>query len=81
MACVANVFRRAAIRSPRRWHDRAAQQAIGDRADRSHGSDARGDFPKRDDNIWLRHSLSWRDADGKSRLDYRLEHLRPLTRR
>jgi len=45
----------------------------------SRGAHAREDFPKRDDDHWLRHTLSWLDADGRVRLDYRPVHLRPLS--
>ena len=45
----------------------------------SRGAHARGDFPKRDDENWLRHTLSWLDDDGRVRLDYRPVHLRPLS--
>ena len=45
----------------------------------SRGAHAREDFPSRDDESWLRHTLSWRDEDGRVRLDYRPVHLQPLT--
>jgi succinate dehydrogenase / fumarate reductase flavoprotein subunit len=45
----------------------------------SRGAHAREDFPKRDDQNWLKHTLSWRDADGRVRLDFRPVHLKPLT--
>ncbi len=45
----------------------------------SRGAHAREDFPKRDDENWLRHTLSWLDDDGRVRLDYRPVHLRPLS--
>jgi len=45
----------------------------------SRGAHAREDFPARDDNKWLKHSLCWVDADGKVRIDYRPVHLEPLT--
>jgi succinate dehydrogenase / fumarate reductase flavoprotein subunit len=45
----------------------------------SRGAPAREDFPKRDDENWLRHTLSWLDDDGRVRLDYRPVHLRPLS--
>ena len=35
----------------------------------SRGSHSRGDFPERDDNNWLRHTLAFRTSDGPS-----LEH-------
>jgi succinate dehydrogenase / fumarate reductase flavoprotein subunit len=45
----------------------------------SRGAHARGDFPKRDDANWLKHTLSWLDASGRVRLDYRPVHLQPLS--
>jgi succinate dehydrogenase flavoprotein subunit len=45
----------------------------------SRGAHAREDFPKRDDENWLKHTLAWLDADGHVRLDYRPVHLQPLT--
>ena len=46
----------------------------------SRGAHARGDFPKRDDENWLKHTLSWLDDDGCVRLDYRPVHLQPLSK-
>jgi succinate dehydrogenase / fumarate reductase, flavoprotein subunit len=45
----------------------------------SRGAHAREDFPKRDDESWLKHTLSWLSDDGHVRLDYRPVHLQPLT--
>ncbi len=45
----------------------------------SRGAHAREDFPKRDDENWLKHTLSWLDGDGRVRLDYRPVHLQPLS--
>ena len=45
----------------------------------SRGAHAREDFPKRDDENWLKHSLCWLDDDGRARLDYRPVHLQPLS--
>jgi succinate dehydrogenase / fumarate reductase, flavoprotein subunit len=45
----------------------------------SRGAHAREDFPKRDDQDWLKHTLSWLDDDGRVRLDYRPVHLQPLS--
>jgi succinate dehydrogenase / fumarate reductase flavoprotein subunit len=45
----------------------------------SRGAHAREDFPKRDDENWLKHTLSWLDQDGTVRLDYRPVHLQPLS--
>ncbi len=45
----------------------------------SRGAHAREDFPKRDDEHWLRHTLSWLDNNGRVRLDYRPVHLQPYS--
>jgi succinate dehydrogenase / fumarate reductase, flavoprotein subunit len=45
----------------------------------SRGAHAREDFPKRNDENWLKHTLAWRDDDGVVRLDYRPVHLQPLS--
>jgi succinate dehydrogenase / fumarate reductase flavoprotein subunit len=45
----------------------------------SRGAHAREDFPKRDDENWLKHTLSWLDEDGHVRLDYGPVHLQPLS--
>lgn len=45
----------------------------------SRGAHAREDFPERDDQNWLKHTLSWVDARGNVRIDYRPVHLNTLT--
>jgi succinate dehydrogenase / fumarate reductase flavoprotein subunit len=45
----------------------------------SRGAHAREDFPKRDDEHWLKHTLCWLDDHGRTRLDYRPVHLQPLS--
>src|SRR3984957_7699421 len=45
----------------------------------SRGAHAREDFPKRDDENWLKHTLCWLDDEGGIRLDYRPVHLQTLT--
>ncbi len=45
----------------------------------SRGAHAREDFPNRDDDQWLKHSIAWMDEAGATRLDYRPVHLRPLS--
>ncbi|NJO15513.1 MAG: succinate dehydrogenase flavoprotein subunit [Thioploca sp.] len=45
----------------------------------SRGSHAREDYPQRDDNNWLRHTLASLDAQGQITLDYRPVHLYTLT--
>jgi succinate dehydrogenase / fumarate reductase, flavoprotein subunit len=44
----------------------------------SRGAHARDDFPERDDQNWLKHTLAWHD-DGKVRLGYRPVHLFTLS--
>ena len=45
----------------------------------SRGAHAREDFPRRDDEAWLKHTLAWLPPDGSVDLDYRPVHLQPLT--
>jgi len=45
----------------------------------SRGAQAREDFPNRDDQNWLKHTLCWVDASGASTFDYRPVHLKTLT--
>jgi len=45
----------------------------------SRGAQAREDFPARDDQNWLKHTLCWVDALGQARFGYRPVHLQPLT--
>ena len=45
----------------------------------SRGAHAREDFPRRDDEGWLRHTLAWLRPDGSVDLDYRPVRLQPLT--
>ncbi|MGY6275410.1 succinate dehydrogenase flavoprotein subunit [Methylomonas sp. MgM2] len=44
----------------------------------SRGGHAREDFPKRDDENWLKHTLTWRE-DNEVRINYRPVHLFTLT--
>jgi succinate dehydrogenase / fumarate reductase, flavoprotein subunit len=45
----------------------------------SRGAHAREDFPARDDERWLKHTLAWVDGGGRVRFDYRPVHLNTLT--
>jgi succinate dehydrogenase / fumarate reductase flavoprotein subunit len=45
----------------------------------SRGAHAREDFPERDDEEWMKHTLCWVDDNGKTRIDYRPVVLQPLT--
>jgi succinate dehydrogenase / fumarate reductase flavoprotein subunit len=45
----------------------------------SRGAHAHEDYPKRDDENWMKHTLAWIDEKGKVRLDYRPVHTYTLT--
>ena len=46
----------------------------------SRGAHAREDFPDRDDEKWLKHTVAWLDGDGGApRLDYRPVHMQTLS--
>jgi succinate dehydrogenase / fumarate reductase flavoprotein subunit len=45
----------------------------------SRGAHAREDYPQRDDRNWLKHTLTWRDGDGRIRLGDRPVHLHTLS--
>ena len=45
----------------------------------SRGAHAREDFPNRDDEHWLKHTLVWVEGPGRARFDYRPVHLNTLT--
>ncbi len=45
----------------------------------SRGAHAREDFPERDDENWMKHSLAWVDEEGRVKLDYRPVHEYTLT--
>ena len=45
----------------------------------SRGAQAREDYPDRDDENWLKHTLAWVDEGGKVRFDYRPVQLDPMT--
>ncbi|HRE59499.1 MAG TPA: succinate dehydrogenase flavoprotein subunit [Micropepsaceae bacterium] len=46
----------------------------------SRGAHAREDFPKRDDENWMKHTLAWVDGAGKVTIDYRPVHDYTLTK-
>ncbi len=45
----------------------------------SRGGHAREDYPERDDETWMKHTLAWCGDDGQIRFDYRPVNLQPLT--
>jgi len=45
----------------------------------SRGAQAREDFPNRDDENWMKHSLCWVDARGATSFDYRPVHMNTLS--
>jgi len=45
----------------------------------SRGGHAREDYPERDDEVWLKHTLAWCDDKGEIRFDYRPVALQPLS--
>jgi succinate dehydrogenase / fumarate reductase flavoprotein subunit len=45
----------------------------------SRGAHAREDFPERDDEHWLKHTLCWVDDEHRPRIGDRPVHTRPLT--
>jgi choline dehydrogenase-like flavoprotein len=45
----------------------------------SRGAHAREDFPNRDDENWMKHTLTWLDGKGKVKVDYRPVHTYTLS--
>jgi succinate dehydrogenase / fumarate reductase flavoprotein subunit len=45
----------------------------------SRGAHAREDYPDRDDENWMKHTLTWLDEQGKVNFDYRPVHMYTLT--
>jgi succinate dehydrogenase / fumarate reductase flavoprotein subunit len=45
----------------------------------SRGAHAREDYPDRDDQNWMKHTVAWRGVDGTVRLGYRPVHLFTLS--
>nr|MDQ2693907.1 succinate dehydrogenase flavoprotein subunit [Pseudomonadota bacterium] len=45
----------------------------------SRGAHAREDYPERDDDNWMKHTLAWLDGEGRVSIDYRPVHTYTLT--
>jgi succinate dehydrogenase / fumarate reductase flavoprotein subunit len=45
----------------------------------SRGAHAREDYPDRDDNNWMKHTLAWVDDNGQVEFEYRPVHMETLT--
>jgi succinate dehydrogenase / fumarate reductase flavoprotein subunit len=45
----------------------------------SRGAHAHDDYPERDDQNWMKHTLAWCGDDGSVHLDYRPVKMRTLT--
>ena len=45
----------------------------------SRGAQAHDDYPERDDENWMKHTLAWCNADGQVRLNYRPVKMQTLT--
>ncbi|HYQ90581.1 MAG TPA: succinate dehydrogenase flavoprotein subunit [Candidatus Competibacteraceae bacterium] len=45
----------------------------------SRGAHAREDYPDRDDQNWMKHTVCWLDENGKVKIDYRPVHTYTLT--
>jgi succinate dehydrogenase / fumarate reductase flavoprotein subunit len=53
--------------------------AGGEARHESRGAHAHEDFPNRDDENWMKHTLAWVSNDWKVKLDYRPVHTYTLT--
>jgi succinate dehydrogenase / fumarate reductase flavoprotein subunit len=47
--------------------------------DESRGAHARDDMPDRDDDNWMKHTVTWVDSNFDTKIDYRPVHMYTLT--